>query len=38
MPRPRSPSLPQGACGFSLPELMIGLVLLASVLAVGAPS
>jgi type II secretory pathway pseudopilin PulG len=35
MPRPRSPSLPQGACGFSLPELMIGLVPLAIVLAVG---
>ena len=37
MPCPGSRSLPRGASAFSLPELMIGLVLVASVLAVVAP-
>ena len=37
MPRPSQSTLPQGASAFSLPELMIGLVLLAIVLGVGGP-
>jgi prepilin-type N-terminal cleavage/methylation domain-containing protein len=37
MPRPSPPSLPQGPSAFSLPELMISLVLLAIVLAVAGP-
>jgi prepilin-type N-terminal cleavage/methylation domain-containing protein len=37
MPRPSSPPLPPGPAGFSLPELMIGLVVLVIALGVGAP-